>query len=85
MTEPEVTENGMPGTWKNRRRVIFSTLLFCAGVVFYLLGWGEDTKLNETIASGTFLLAASVIGSYVFGVVWNDNRKIGNSSTGQPK
>lgn len=69
------------GTWKNRRRVIFSTLLYCAGMVGYLAIRGEDTSLNGDIASGLIILAGTVIGSYVFGAVWDDYRKIGNSSS----
>lgn len=69
------------GTWKNRRRVIFSTLMYCAGSITYLLGWGQDTGLHQDIASGLILLVASVIGSYVFGAVWDDSRQIGTSTT----
>jgi uncharacterized BrkB/YihY/UPF0761 family membrane protein len=59
-------------TWKNRRRVIFSSLIFCACVVAYLVLEGKDTKLHETIAWSAFALAFSVIGGYVFGAVWDD-------------
>lgn len=68
--------------WKNRRRVIFGSLFFCAGVTIYLAAWGADTAVNETIAMGILLLAAAVIGSYVFGAVWDD-RNILNSIRGQ--
>ena len=73
--------DGRPGSWKNRRRVIFATLLYCALAVGYLIFKGEDTSLHQDIASGLILLAASVIGSYVFGAVWDDTRKINKSST----
>lgn len=71
----------MKGNWKNRRRTIFATLLYCAGAVTYLIVRGEDTGLNQDIASGLILLAASVVGSYVFGAVWDDSRKLGSAST----
>lgn len=58
--------------WKNRRRVIFGTLIFCAGVIAYLAAWGADTRVNEAIAMGVLILVASIIGSYVFGAVWDD-------------
>lgn len=61
-------------TWENRRKVIFLTLIFCAAVVAYLVVWGEDTQLNQTIANASYLLAAAVIGSYVFGAVWDDKK-----------
>lgn len=75
----------MPGTWTNRRRVIFGTLLYCAAAIAYLIFRGEDTRLHQDIASGLILLAASVVGSYVFGAVWDDSRKTGNSSTERSK
>lgn len=60
------------GTWKNRRRVIFGTLIYCGGAIGYLIFGGEDNSLNAAIATGLILLAGSVIGSYVFGAVWDD-------------
>lgn len=57
------------------------TLLYCGGAVGYIIHNGEDSGLYSDIASGLILLAASVIGSYVFGAVWDDTRKIGNSSS----
>lgn len=59
-------------SWKVRRRIIIATLVFCAAEVAYLTIWGQDTKLAEAIVTGAFLLAGSVIGSYVFGAVWQD-------------
>lgn len=59
-------------TWRIRRRIINTTLALCALEIFYLTLWGEDTKLAETLATGTFLLAGSVIGSYVFGAAYED-------------
>ncbi|MGS1093128.1 hypothetical protein ACVCNR_00905 [Aquamicrobium terrae] len=59
-------------SWRMRRRIIVATLIFCAGEVIYLTGWGDDTDLASTIANGVLILAGSVIGSYVFGAVWDD-------------
>lgn len=59
-------------SWAVRRRIIIATLLFCAGEIIYLTGWAEDTDLASTIANGVLILAGSVIGSYVFGAVWDD-------------
>lgn len=58
--------------WKNRRRVIFASLAFCAALIGYLAFTGEDTRLNETIVIASFGLAGLVIGSYVFGAAWDD-------------
>lgn len=52
--------------------MIFTTLLFCAGLIVYMAGWGADTRINETIVYGAFGLAFSVIMGYVFGAVMED-------------
>lgn len=72
--------------WKRRRRVIFATLAFCAAEVAYLTIWGTDTGLNNTIVTSLILLAGSVIGSYVFGAVWDDAnaRKYGGGGDAEP-
>lgn len=59
-------------SWRIRRRVVVLTLGFCASCIVWLLGWGADTRLNETIAQGLMILAGSVIGAYVFGAAWDD-------------
>lgn len=59
-------------SWRIRRRIIVGTLLYCGAMVLYLAVWGESTSLAEAIATGLILLAGSVIGSYVFGAVWDD-------------
>lgn len=63
-------------SWRIRRRIIVATLLFCAGEIIYLTGWGDDTDLASTIANGVLILAGSVIGSYVFGAVWDDRNSM---------
>lgn len=68
MTNPRNTM----GTWTVRRRIVHATLIFCAGEVVYLTGWGGNTRLNETIVMCAFALAGAVIGCYVFGAVWDD-------------
>lgn len=59
-------------SWRIRRRIIVGTLLYCAAMILYLAVWGKSTSLEEAIATGLILLAGSVIGSYVFGAVWDD-------------
>lgn len=59
-------------SWKYRRLVVFSTLIFCAGLIIYMAGWGEDTRLNETIVYGAFGMGMTVILTYVFGAVVED-------------
>lgn len=63
--------------WQFRRTVIIMSLIFCATVITFLVLYGEDTRLNETIALGTFGLSISIIGSAVFGAVWDDKNTLG--------
>jgi len=62
-------------SWAIRRRIIITTLLWCASLVTYLAVWGKPTSLSEAIATNLLLLMGGVIGSYVFGAVWDDQSK----------
>ena len=57
-------------SWKNRRRVIFGSLIFCALTVSYTLWKGDDTKIAETAISMAFIMGMSVVGSYAFAATW---------------
>jgi hypothetical protein len=70
-------------SWRVRRAIIIGTLIFCAGEILYLTVWGQDTDLAETIANGLILLAASVIGAYVFGAVWDDRNVMAMGRAGR--
>lgn len=64
-------ENQAP--WSFRRRVVVTTLLFCAGVVTKVTVWGHQSEgIGEALVTMAFGLAGAVIGSYIFGAVWND-------------
>lgn len=58
--------------WAKRRRVIYAALLFCAGMVVWIVAKGGESSLYETVVTASFVLAGSVIGSYVFGAAWDD-------------
>jgi hypothetical protein len=61
------------GTWGVRRIIIITTLALCAFVVLrFTLFRADDTEVNSTLVMGAFTLAGAVIGSYVFGAVWDD-------------
>lgn len=60
-------------SWFWRRLVLFCTLIFSAGMLTYLAGWGRDTKLNEAIATGILLLDSVLIPGY-FGFATLDDR-----------
>lgn len=72
----EVVNELMVDGWPIRRRVMFAALAFCAGNVQYLLIWGDDTSLNKEIATTLLWVMAAIVGTYVFGAVWDDmNRR----------
>lgn len=62
-------------SWRIRRAIIIGTIIWCVAMVTYLAVWGRDINLSETTVNGCLLLMASVIGSYVFGAVWDDRNK----------
>lgn len=59
-------------SWIFRRVNIFSTQIFCALILAYLTFKGTDTRLNETIANGAYLLWGSIATGYLFGAIMDD-------------
>ena len=48
-------------------------IVFCfACLSFLTFGDPDDTRLNDTLATGFIALLFSTVGSYVFGAVWHD-------------
>ena len=56
--------------WTIRRRIICVTLAFCAAAVVYCLWQAEDLQIYDTTIVMSYMLAGSVIGSYVFGATY---------------
>ena len=74
-------------SWAVRRRIIITTLLFCAFCVTYIMIWGDDRPVMEVIVISAFGLSLSVIGSYVFGAVWDDKnvmKELGSKAYATP-
>lgn len=75
--KPAITNRNQEGKpWQFRRTIIIMSLVFCATLITYLTLYGDDTRLNETLALGAFGLGISVIGSAVFGAVWDDKNTL---------
>ncbi len=70
--------NAFRSSWLVRRRIIIIVLVWCGAMVTYLAILGRPIQLSETAVNGLLLLMASVIGSYVFGAVWDDKGGLGN-------
>lgn len=59
-------------SWLFRRINIFSTQIICALLISYLTFKGTDTRLNETIANGAYLLWGTIATGYLFGAIIDD-------------
>ena len=59
--------------WAVRRRIIIISLLWSGLLVTYLAVWGRPIALSDTVAMNLILLIGGIIGSYVFGAVWERN------------
>ena len=77
MSDPldEIQTHLFEGNWKIRRRVMFMTLAYIAGTVTYIIWKGSDTALYQQIAISLIAAGTAIIGSYVFGAVWDDSNK----------
>lgn len=71
MTE---NRNGIKPPWNIRRRIIFTALFFCAGLVLACAFGFVEVELAKVIIPNCFVMALGVIGSYVFGATWDDKR-----------
>lgn len=58
--------------WKHRRRLVYSTLIFCAMSITYLMVWGDDSALHREIASTLGFTALGVLAAYLGGGVADD-------------
>lgn len=74
MAQSHDRNEGKP-PWHLRRKIILTTLVFCAACIAYIMIWGGDTRVNETIILGSFATGSAVIGSYVFAATWGDHQK----------
>lgn len=61
--------------WKIRRRVVFGALGYIAVALTYIILIGTDSALFGQVAVGMIGAAVAIIGSYVFGAVFDDNGK----------
>jgi H+/Cl- antiporter ClcA len=52
---------------------MFVTLAWLVLNVQYIIVYGTDTSLNQQVAIAMLGVIAAIIGSYVFGAVWEDN------------
>lgn len=59
--------------WENRRQAIRLTLIFCAAIIIYCVGWGEkDNSLHKYALEYAFMLGGITLFSYVGWAAWDD-------------
>lgn len=68
-------ERNLRGSWRVRRRIIFLALAFCAACIVYSMVWQDRESIAEVVITNSFLTAGAIIGSYVFGAVWDDRQQ----------
>lgn len=68
-----------PGSWRHRRRIIHASLIYCAGVVVWIIARGRESPMESQIAIALIGLATTIIVTYALGAVWDDKnaRKTG--------
>lgn len=67
--------------WRIRRRIVILLLLWCVLMVTYIAIRGPADSLREAIATALILLIGSLVGSYVFGVIWDNKTKVPSATT----
>ncbi len=68
-----MSDTSTQGSWKVRRRVMFTVLAFSMAVICY--GLWKDNKVAETAVTMAFTAIMATTGSYVFGATWDDKNK----------
>lgn len=59
--------------WAVRRRIIILSLIWIAVLVTYLAVWGRPIALSDTAVTNLLWIFGGIVGSYVFGAVWETN------------
>jgi hypothetical protein len=58
--------------WKDRKRTVITTLVFCGLCIGYIMFQGKDLQVYQSIVYGCFGLAGSVIGFFIGGQTYHD-------------
>ena len=58
--------------WKNRRRMVWIVALVCLGLMVYMAYSGGESSVRVAVMNTVLVVLPSVVGSYVFGAVWDD-------------
>lgn len=61
--------------WTVRRLFMFAQMIFCKGVIVYVLYKGMESRVAETAVDFSFVLMGTIILAYVFGATYEDIAK----------
>lgn len=62
--------------WKYRRRFMWIISVFCMANIAYVLIAKLETAPADTSVTMSFLTLMGIVGSYVFGAVWDDKNQM---------
>jgi DMSO reductase anchor subunit len=62
--------------WAVRRRIIILSLIWAAMLITYLAIWGRPIALSDSALTNLCIVFGSIIGSYVFGAIWDNKVKM---------
>lgn len=65
-------------SWKMRRRAVFGTLVFAAGIILMVTIRWDDTELAQTLVLSMSALMGSIIAAYTGFATWQDRGAIQN-------
>ena len=66
-----MNENNKP-PWNKRRQMMWAAFAFFVLVILWCLWQDSDTEVAQNAVTMAFTGIISVVGSYVFGAVWDD-------------
>lgn len=59
-------------SWRLRRRFMFAVAAFCMASISVALVFRADAPVSPSVVSFGFGTLTGIVGSYVFGAVWDD-------------
>lgn len=63
-------------SWKMRRRAVFGTLVFSAGIILMVAIRWDDTELAQTLVLSMAGLMGSIVAAYTGFATWEDRGAI---------
>jgi hypothetical protein len=74
-TRAAIVREATSDNWKKRRRIMHWALLFIGANLVYLQKFAPDDALHQQLGIGFIGAGTAIIGSYVFGAVWDEKNK----------